>query len=132
MIDTNGKIYWLHIYSQSDIDTLIEIAKDNNAEKGIWITNPLFIVNTNKKAEELIYYPLYNSKKIDQLKEKLPKAEHILIDTCDILPCPETDKTCNEKTSNLINSIKKDFTTIHHKKEGNCEQFIFKKTISLS
>jgi len=92
---------------------------------GLWISNPVFIANSNKKADELIYYPLYNSKKITKLKEKFPKANHILIDTCDILPCPEEDKDCNKETKDLLDSLKRDFTTVHNKKELNCEQFIF-------
>jgi len=102
------------------------IEKDN-VKEGIWISNPLFIVNSNKKADELIYYPLYNSKKIDILKEKFPKASHILINTCDILPCPPEDKTCPEKTIAFLNYLKNNFETIHYKKESNCEQFILRK-----
>jgi len=97
----------------------------DEVKNNIWVTNPIFIVNSNKKADELIYYPLYNSKKIGLLKEKLPKAEHILIDTCDILPCPPEDVDCNEKTTEFLNTIKKDFQTFHYKKERNCEEFIF-------
>lgn len=102
--------------------------KINDIKDGIWISNPLFIINTNKKADELIYYPLYNSKKIDILKEKLPKAKHILIRTCDILPCPPTDKNCPNKTINFLDSLKKDFKIVHYKKENSCEQFIFRIT----
>jgi len=100
------------------------------AKDGIWITNPLFIVNSNKKADELIYYPLYNSKKIDSLKEKLPKANHVLINTCDILPCPPTDKNCLDKTIGFLNYLKNNFKIIHYKKEAGCEEFIFNKPIS--
>jgi len=99
----------------------------DNVKDGIWINNPIFIVNSNKKADELIYYPLYNSKKIDGLKERLTEAKHVLINTCDILPCPEDDKDCTKNTINLINHLKENFKTIHYKKEDNCEQFIFSR-----
>ena len=98
---------------------------NDDVKTNIWISNPIFIVNTNKKADELIYYPLYNSKKIDQLKNNLNKAGHILINTCDILPCPPEDTYCPEKTSAFISHLKDNFRTIYHKKENNCEEFIF-------
>ncbi len=101
----------------------------NNIKDGLWISNPIFTLNSNKKPDELIYYPLYNSKKIDSLKDRLPKANHILIDTCDILPCPPEDRDCTNKTNHFLNYLKNNFKTIHHKKENNCEQFIFEKII---
>ncbi|MDP7180739.1 MAG: glycosyltransferase family 39 protein [Candidatus Woesearchaeota archaeon] len=99
--------------------------KDENIKGNIWITSPLQLVNTNKKADELIYYPLYNSEKIDQLIPKLSSADHILIDTCDILPCPPDDLQCTEKTTQLLDSIKEKFNLVYNKKENNCEKFIF-------
>lgn len=97
----------------------------DNVENGIWISNPIFIVNSNKKADELIYYPLYNSKKIETLKEKLPQANHILMDTCDILPCPPEDNECPAKTTEFLSYLKENFRTIYYKKENGCEEFIF-------
>ncbi|MEA2037002.1 MAG: glycosyltransferase family 39 protein [Nanoarchaeota archaeon] len=96
--------------------------------EGIWISNPSFILRSDKKADELIYYPIYNSKKIDELKKKLPMAKHILIDTCDILPCHPEDKLCEDKTDEFLDCIKNDFEVFLYKKEGICEQFIFRTT----
>lgn len=127
-------IIWL---SQAIIQFKIPIYKEypefvgymqrDDVEDGIWISNPIFIVDSNKKADELIYYPLYNSKKIDILKQRLPKAKHILLDTCDILPCYPTDRGCYAKTDDLLDSIRRDFKIFYHKKEDGCEQFIFKR-----
>lgn len=100
-----------------------------NTDGNIWISNPIFISKSNKKAEELMYYPIFNSKRIDELN-KLPQASNILIDTCDILPCPPSDKKCNKKAQLLITLLKKEFNTILQEKKGSCEKFIFKKTTS--
>ena len=99
--------------------------KDKNIQGNIWVTSPLQLVNTNKKADELIYYPLYDSKKIDQLTPKLSTANHVLINTCDILPCPPSDLKCTEKTTQLLDSIKNKFNLVYNKKENNCEKYIF-------
>jgi len=96
-----------------------------NDVDGIWISNPIFIVDSDKKPDKLIYYPLYNSRKIDDLTSKISEAEHILIDTCDILPCPSNDKDCDKKTENLLRYMKDNLQTIHHKSKGSCEEFIF-------
>jgi len=105
----------------------IDYLEEDEVEEGIWISNPVFIVNSDKKADELIYYPLYNSKRINVLKEKLPKVKHILIDTCDILPCPAADKNCYDETGRFLEITKKDFETFYYKKENRCEQFIFRR-----
>ena len=107
-----------------------EYTGNDAIKENIWISNPIFIADSGKKADELIYYPLYNSKKIDELADKLPKADNILINTCDILPCPPDDLDCEEKTKKILDSIKKDFKNIYSKKEQSCECLIFQKVIS--
>ncbi|MBU1946203.1 MAG: glycosyltransferase family 39 protein [Nanoarchaeota archaeon] len=104
----------------------------NNKETSgnIWISSPIFIANSDKKAEEPIYYPLYNTKKIAQLKTRINQADHILLNTCDILPCPKTDKECEKETTIWINSIKEELKTVYSQKEKECEYFIFQKAIS--
>ncbi len=99
----------------------------DDVKKGIWVSNPLFIVDSNKKADELIYYPVYNSGRIDKLKLRLAEAGHILIDTCDILPCPPRDVLCEGKTNEFLDYVKKDFEMFYYKKENGCEQFIFRR-----
>ena len=96
----------------------------NEVNSGIWITNPVFMVSSNKKTDELIYYPLFDSKRISELNKNLKEAKHILIDTCDILPCPQNDKECEEKAINFLNSIKSDFDVVYNRKGGVCEQII--------
>ncbi len=105
----------------------IDYVEKDDVKEGIWISNPVFIVNSDKKADELIYYPLYNPKRIDLLKGELVKANHILIVTCDILPCPVADKSCYDETGRFLEIMKKDFEAFYYKKEDSCEQFIFRR-----
>ncbi|MBW2988920.1 glycosyltransferase family 39 protein [Candidatus Woesearchaeota archaeon] len=99
----------------------------NEAKDGIWISNPIFISESDKKADEIIYYPIYNSDKITQLKSRLGGAKAILIDSCDILPCPPSDVLCLGKTSELLSMLKEDFKEEYNKKEGDCEGLIFSR-----
>lgn len=92
---------------------------------GIWITNPSFIVFSDKKAEELMYYPLYCSDKAKQLQQKVYKANAVLINTCDIFPCPESDTTCLEETAKLIDTIKKKLKLVFYEEQLKCKYYIF-------
>lgn len=94
-------------------------------EGGLWISNPLFVVNSDIKIDELIYYPLYNSKRIAVLKEGLNRAEYVLIDTCDILPCYPSDNRCISRTNEFLGLLKDRFELVHYKKDDKCEEFIF-------
>ncbi len=99
-----------------------EEVKDN-----IWISNPIFIVNSNKKADELIYYTVYNSEKIKTLQKNLANAKHILVNTCDILPCHPKDKKCFNETKELLSTINKKFKLVYKNTSRDCQYFIFKK-----
>ena len=101
--------------------------KKDDIREGIWVSNPAFMVESDRKADELVYYPLYSSRKIDALKKRVSEAEHILIDTCDLLPCPPSDKECKGKTAEFFGVLKKDFKLYYHGKENGCEKFIFRR-----
>jgi len=99
---------------------------DQNYQK-IWISNPAFIVKTDLKADELIYFPLYNSEKIKTLKGKVDEVDSILINTCDILPCPPSDSSCNQEHDDFINLLEENFNLHLNEKKGECEYYIFVK-----
>jgi len=101
--------------------------QNNEIEDGIWISNPSFIVKTELKADELIYYPLYNSKKMVKLQTRIDGVEYVLISTCDILPCPPWESSCNEEHDNFINLLKEKFNTYLSDKVGECNYYIFTK-----
>jgi len=111
--DVNFKLFYDYINS-------------NKIENGLWISNPAMIAHSNLKASELIYFPLYNSEKIDYLIENIDNANHILINTCDILPCPPYDDSCNEKSNDFISFIKNRFDLVSETIDGKCSHYIFK------
>ena len=107
-----------------NLDVFYDYVGDERVGNGLWISNPAFIVYSNVKAD-LIYYPLYNSKKIDTLTDDIDNAERILINTCDLLSCPVSDNTCNQKHNNFINLLKNRFNMLYYNKFNQCEYYIF-------
>ena len=95
----------------------------------IWITNPVFAVNTNKKAEP-IYYDVFRIQKIKELQQKLSdekqKPDHILLDSCDI-DCSEQEKECPEMLQQFIEDLKTDYHTEYEQKAWICERYILSK-----
>ena len=61
------------------LDTFYNFVKNN--KEGVWISNPSFIAYKDIKAEELIYYPLYDIDRIDQLQRNVDDAKYVLINT---------------------------------------------------
>lgn len=95
--------------------------------ENIWISNPAFIVYTDKKAEELLYFPLYNTEKIKTLQEKKEQAEIIAINSCDLLPCHPTDETCEEMHDDFIEELKASFTIVLQEQQRGCMYYIFER-----
>ncbi|MBU1704793.1 MAG: glycosyltransferase family 39 protein [Nanoarchaeota archaeon] len=117
------------MYDQYDdnLDSFYDYMGKTEITEGIWISNPSFIVYSEKKAQELIYYPLYYSGKIEQLQGKVDEANAVLINTCDIMPCPESDTGCILKTGQLISSLNTTLTLIYHQEQGSCRHYIFER-----
>ena len=98
-----------------------------NATGGLWISNPSFILSSDKKADELIYYPVYNSTKAMELQKKIRKAGAVLINTCDLVPCPPKDFRCAEETKNLMQALNITLDLIYYNESGKCEYYIFEE-----
>ena len=77
------------------------------------------------KADELIYYPLYNTKKMIELQKKSGKARYVLINTCDILPCPPNESQCDKEHGNFMSLLKNKLNIYFYEKRGECEYYIF-------
>jgi len=108
-----------------NLGTFYNFIQNNEIKKNIWISNPSFIVNTDAKAMELIYFPLYDIKKIKKLQNRLEEANYVLINTCDILPCPPWEDSCNKEHDNFINLLNSEFDINYYGKSGECEHYIF-------
>jgi hypothetical protein len=113
----------LHFNTYDDhLDFFYDALADTSLEE-IWISNPSMIAYTNKTAE-LIYFPLYNTEKIYELNEKISEAHMILLNSCDILPCPPLDTTCTTAHNAFIKSLQQNFNTAINS-SGECDYFIF-------
>lgn len=97
---------------------------DKDIRGNIWITNPIFAINSNKKINELIYYHTFNHNKFLFLKANIKNANHILINTCDLY-CEPYNEFCEDDKKELINLLKNNFNIIFFQKENNCESYIF-------
>ena len=109
------------------LDPFYRFIQDNDIKESIWISNPSFIVNTKIKVDELIYYPLYNTEKIINLQNNLKEVNYVLINTCDVLPCPPWEDSCGKEHDNLIKSLNKNFDVNYYGISGKCKQYIFTK-----
>jgi hypothetical protein len=109
---------------EDNLDVFYNYVEDTEIADGLWISNPSFIAYSNYKAE-LIYYPLYNSEKIDSLTANIGNAKHVLINTCDILPCHPSDNLCNQKHNDFIELLKESFSLKSYNVHDSCEYYIF-------
>ncbi len=109
---------------EDNLDVFYDYVESVEMDNGLWVSNPAFIAYSDKKAE-LIYYPLYNSEKIDSLTANINNAKHILINTCDILPCPPSDSLCINKHNDFIELLKERFSLKSYNEHGSCEYYIF-------
>ena len=107
------------------LDPFYDYINSTKISKGIWISNPSFIVFSEKKADELVYYPLYYSQKAKQLQKKVNEAMAVLINTCDITPCPNYDYQCTEETSALLELFGSNMEKKLYQQKGICSYYIF-------
>lgn len=109
---------------EDNLDVFYDYVENIGVDDGLWISNPAFIAYSDKKAE-LIYYPVYNSEKIDNLISNVGNAKHVLINTCDLLPCPLSDNSCAQKHINFIDLLKERFNMVLDTKHNSCDYYIF-------
>lgn len=112
---------------EDNLNTFHLYINSTNVKDKIWITNPSFIVFTDKKAEQLIYYPLYNSTKAKYLQNEVSNANLVMVNTCDILPCPPSDRECLKETEKLITVFNNNLILMHNSTYNKCNYFIFQK-----
>ena len=111
------------------LDVFYDFMENKDIKEGLWISNPSFIAYNDAKADELIYYPLYNIEKIKNLKEKIKSgknlAKYFLINSCDIMPCPPYEEACAREHEEFIATLIKNFKAELNEKHGDCSYYIF-------
>jgi len=91
---------------------------------GIWISNPVFAVNSDRKIDELMYSPTFNHDKFLFLKENLGVAENVLINTCDLY-CEPYNEYCEGDKIELIGLLRERFEMVFYEKERECGSYMF-------
>jgi hypothetical protein len=107
------------------LDEFYKFIDSENMRGNIWISNPSFIVYSTLRSDELIYYPLYDEKKIEYLSENIQNADYVLMNTCDILPCPPSEKHCESKHEAFLELMQNSLILKHSFQKSNCGQYIF-------
>ena len=92
----------------------------------IWVSNPVMTVSTSRKIGKLMYYPVFNEEKKNELINDFKSADFIFFDSCD-LACKSHDTKCEDDKSELLGSFKQQLKTTYSSSIKNCQQFIFQK-----
>ena len=100
--------------------------KEINSDKQIWISNPIISSSSNHRIDKLIYYPLFNEKKKNELIKDFKSADFIFVDSCD-LACKPFDTTCESGKNELLAFFKQQLVTTYSSIFNECRQFIFQK-----
>lgn len=120
-------ILTIPVYSYSKINPHQHIQnyltnlKINN---GIWISNPVYSLNSDKKIDYLMYYPTFNHDKYLDTQKNLPKANLIIINFCDLY-CEPYNEHCFDDKENLMILLKENFIIKTLKTDDNCPTYSF-------
>ncbi|MBS3131579.1 glycosyltransferase family 39 protein [Candidatus Woesearchaeota archaeon] len=93
---------------------------------GIWISSPIYAVNSGRKISELIYYPVFDESKFNVLKSRIHEAKAVVIDSCDIV-CEPNAKGCDGYKQELLSILKKELRRDYSNTENECEQLILSR-----
>ncbi len=96
------------------------------AKGNIWVSGPNIPLFSDKKIDQLMYYPVFNEKKKTELIGESTRAALILMDSCD-LACKPDYVECEYDKKELVAFFKQKFTVKYESASGQCEQYIFEK-----
>ena len=108
----------------AQISPFREYVESNSIEGGLWISNPIYIVGSDAKADNLIYYPTTTTEILSELEPSA--AQHVLINTCDI-PCPPWDAACPAALGGFIERLKSEHRLVFSDTFFACEHYIFSR-----
>lgn len=107
-----------------NLDIFRDYVLDIEPGSNVYISNPSFVVDSDLKAE-LIYYPLYSSEKIVELKREILEIDEFLLNSCDILPCPAKDQLCAERHYSFLLDLEKSIALKFMTQIGECTYSIY-------
>ncbi|HII68751.1 TPA: hypothetical protein HA270_02670 [Candidatus Woesearchaeota archaeon] len=106
------------------------IHEKGNITDGLWISNPLYMLEGEAKADRLMYYPRLDSERIETLTQEIPQAKTVFISLCD-MPCPPNDFSCPAKKKGLLESLKESAKAIREIGEEPCRGYIIERQLAL-
>jgi len=113
------------LYAQDPAKEVSQYLTDIEGE--VWSTTPLITLTTNVKISELMYYPVFDNEKINQLKEDLNEnVQYLVVNTCDI-PCVRYDADCSERKTEFLDELENKFRIIHQQNKGECKLTVYKR-----
>ncbi len=86
--------------------------------KRIWISSPQELVTTSLKADQLMYYPIFDFRRVQELSGQLRKADVVFFDSASLVCAPPEDSNCLAKKNELFQNIERDFKLIHEQKNA--------------
>ena len=120
-------IYYKNEFSKNNQYTMLQDKFEKlNPYSKIWVSNPIIPVSTTHKINKLMYYPVFNEEKKNELINDFKSADFIFVDSCD-LACMPSDMKCEYDKSELLGFFKKQLKTAYSSTIKNCQQFVFQK-----
>jgi len=94
----------------------------------VWSSTPVIALTADVKINELVYYPVFDNKKIKELTGKLnDNVQYVLINSCDI-PCVNQDVDCPERKSQFLEELSSRFDIVFQQSKRECELTIYKRS----
>ncbi|MBI2659372.1 hypothetical protein HYX05_04725, partial [Candidatus Woesearchaeota archaeon] len=113
---------------QADDEGLLYFQEYIKEDRGnVWITNPLYALNSDTRISGLLYS---SPQMISFIGKDKDKADTVLFNNCD-LPCPSAkiDPLCEGNVKMLQNILTK-FKKVYEKEKNLCKYEIYHKVIS--
>ena len=101
-------------------------SKFDKANGNLWVFSPIVAVYSNNKINNLMYYPLFNEGKKNELIDNLNSADHLFIDTCEIA-CNPNDIGCEAAKAELLEYVVKKLKVSYMSKNNQCTYLILDK-----
>ena len=127
-------IYGISIYYRGEMmkinsyETLQDKFNEKHINGKIWISNPVIPVYSPKKISKLMYYPVFDEEKKNDLIKESGDADFVFLDSCD-LACKPSNTKCDKSKNELINYFRQKLNILYSSEIGDCKQYIFKKNI---
>ncbi len=102
-----------------------QFLRDAKPTRPFWISSPVQILNTDLRADLLIYFPTWNVERAITLRNQLPNQGTIFLNTCDV-ECTAHDSPCERATAALLSDMNARFERrMQHSDARKCEHVVF-------